>query len=218
MQRYIPKKAKARKKATRLGEQRDLPALNKAKPMAAPLEAGELVLALDPSSTRTGWAIGKVIAGDAMVVACGAISRPSKMDWRDGVMAMAVLLESTIRECAEALDEEIGPLSRAICEVPGTAQSGRQQKRRASLAVLGPAAGIQIGTMARMLPVGECHLVPSDGWCKMKKAGRIKAYTADLPVSVYDPSKDTGDQDTGDAIALLRWWTRMQLLHQKTRK
>jgi hypothetical protein len=185
-------------------------------PLECPLVEGELIAAVDPSSTRTGWAIGRAGVLDAEVLASGAVVRPDGQEAIAGAVQMADQLQVAIHRAALQFEPK---LDRIVVEVPGSAQAGRHGgDRSAQLSKYATAAGIQVGGIMRMVRLWGLDLVPSDRWGVKNKAARIRMATMDLPASVYDPAADTGDKDTGDAIALLRWWCRIRRAQAHGRK
>lgn len=170
-----------------------------------------MILAMDPSSTRTGLAALCVDRGQATLVDAWAITPDLRgraaQDATQRLGDMRTHLEAAIRDCAA----QAGGVSQivGVVEIPGSGQAGKMRQRAASLAVYAFAAGYQ----ASILAAGCRRMIyaPSSQWTRLgggraiPKDRRLALVAAHPAVGGrYAPSADPGG-DIGDAIALGLW-------------
>jgi len=156
------------------------------------------VLALDPSSTKTGWALCREGLGFEPVRS-GVLSRPDR--WPAYLRLRCLQVE--VRDLVLSLD---GEFDRVVVEVPGVKQAGRMRSKYSTAGTYAAAVGIVLGVAYE-----HCDLVvavASDHWTRMggafgqRKGRRLAALEH---ASSYERSGDRGG-DEGDAISLGAWY------------
>jgi len=162
------------------------------------------VLAFDPSSTATGWAIMDSDGG-LEPVSVGVIRRPET--WNPWFRIRCINYD-VIR----LLDRIGGGVDRIVVEIPGTSQAA---KGRQAYGLPGPYAAAVGMVLAESWRVG-CPVVTiaSDYWTAgrgrgswgVKKERRLATLAT---LSSYDPGNDPGG-DMGDAIMLGNWYLGLQ--------
>jgi hypothetical protein len=162
------------------------------------------ILAIDPSSTATGWALLD-LAG--RIVQAGNI-RPDKLRSEP---------QFRIKSMAEDLRQLLNEFEPGTVVIEIT--SGKTSKRHGS----GAGAGLGVYGMAvgylwavtdcwlRQLPAeqqGQTQIVPirENLWCRgISKADRIAAVACEFPE--YNPADDPGG-DLADAVSLGQWYLK----------
>ena len=149
------------------------------------------VLAIDPSSTRTGYAV----MADAMTIIDAGLLKPGKVKdpWLHRVRAMTIDLRGLLRE----VEPDI-----VLVEIPHKHNAPHHK----NLAAYGFAAGAMWAECFDHTE--ETHAVSAEVWTG-KKSKSARQLGIDLMYPSYDPAKDKGG-DIADAIGLARWWFRQQ--------
>lgn len=177
-----------------------------------------MILAFDPSSTCTGYAVLTGLARNQLIGAGRFFSEYKKNElpilppWLSTHLMQPELkaawrVAAMVRDAVDII-HEYKP-QRIVVEIPsGRAGKGSKNGAKSSLSVYGMGAGA-IWTAANLAapgivaPVTELQWTPSRG----------DKYTAQIGIAAlypnYDPQKDKG-ADTSDAIGLARWW----IMHQ----
>ena len=151
-------------------------------------------LAIDPSSTCTGWAIAK----DGKIVNGGLI-RP-KASW------------SAIRR-VEAMVDGILPLAHdavnVVVEIPSGKQAGRIKGRAQGLTTYGMAAGAVYGALYAL---HDCQMIPitEAQWTGSRRKKDRPILAAGLWHGYSDQAETDKGMDLADAICLLDWWLRKE--------
>lgn len=154
-------------------------------------KAGPFVLAIDPSSTRTGYAM---MDNRAKLIEVGLLlpNNPRGDPW------MRTLdMVDEFRKLLEAHRPE-----HVVIEVP-THTHRRQFGKPGNLIVYSMAVGA-FCMAAYLHPYGNTHRVPANVWTEGKAKARRQAVIF-LLYSAYQPKRDPG-LDMADAIGLGRWW------------
>jgi len=159
------------------------------------------VLAWDPSSTGTGWAL-LPLSGELAPLASGLICRPET--W-----PVHLRLRCLAGEIARVYAALEGRVHRVVVEIPGTAQAGRARRKFSTSGAYAAAVGIVLAESWRLAPPGcEVVAVASDHWTRLgghhgvPKARRLASLAR---VGAYDGKDDAGG-DRGDAIHLAAWY------------
>lgn len=159
------------------------------------------ILALDPSSTLTGWA---VVHRSGRLIEAGLLRPESRGD------------RSWERVCAlcDSLHELLGQISPGTIIIEWT--KGKVGQRRhgglgAGLAVYGCGVGAQAAVAriwARSQPGVLVDAVLENDWTRsVPKTDRIAAIAATYPAYAAQAAEDEGG-DIADAIGLAAWWIR----------
>jgi len=160
-----------------------------------------VILALDPSSTRTGYA---VLCGDGIVEEAG-LMRPSK--------STAPVFERSVSMGHQAMDvARERSVATVVVESPAPQQGqGRAYKGQASY-------GFGAGIITGMLLSAGCtvYTVRADKWTRQKPKEQ-RAAELEARLSSYDRSQDPG-RDVADAIGLGTWWLRERRLEKERQK
>jgi len=167
---------------------------------AGSLPAGggrEFDLFLDPSSTRTGYAIMK---RPAVILEAGHL-KPRRRDdsAEDRITTMAIDLEELIRK---------RPPSSIVIEIPSGKVHGRLRGNAPHLVVYGMAVGAMYWAARSAVDSipGGIHLVNANEWTRgQSKAKRCRLIAAEFPAYAKDFASDSGG-DMADAIGLGVWW------------
>lgn len=166
------------------------------------------LLALDPSSTRTGYAVGTGPARDDLIDA-GLLTPDRAGDAVERIRSMrADLLDLLNEHQPDAV----------IIEVPGPHTHRRIGHHAAGLPIYGMAVGVILDVCWSYQAKASHRLVrvdtvePNDWTRGSRKAHRMRCMAADYPG--YDARKDPGG-DTADALALMQWWFRQQLVKER---
>jgi len=155
-----------------------------------------MLISIDPSSTRTGWAVGDVGIEDA-----GAIKNAGK--------CYTERVKSTI----EGLDVIMAayPIDTAIIEIPSGKTHGRLRGRNISgLPVYGFAVGAVWLLLVSKLKVENVNTAFDNQWTHGKNKEYRKPLAAHL-YPKYTKLKDSGG-DISDAICLWDWFKKQQLI------
>jgi hypothetical protein len=154
-----------------------------------------LLLALDPSSTRTGYALMSGVE-DRQLIEAGIFRPTSSKDARTRIRQMAKDLSDIL---AQTAPDEI------VIEVPGSRVARGRMGAGAGLTIYGTAVGYMLAVLDQLAP-GRVIEVDAWEWTKgqqkAKRATRVGAM-----YRTYDAAKDAGG-DCADAIGLGRWWLR----------
>lgn len=170
------------------------------------------LLALDPSSTRTGYA---VLRGDRTIIEAGVI-RPKRV-----VKALADRVRSVLVEVSTLLNEH-RPTA-CVVELPGTVMYRRQLMAVAGstnrvagvskrLVMYAAAAGAVYGAMVAVSNLLPWTMIVAGVEATTWTRGKAKADRAmwlKLEYPKYDPATDPGG-DVADAIELGLWWLTEQ--------
>jgi hypothetical protein len=167
-------------------------------------ETPVILLALDPSSTCTGYAVWR--AGE--LHAAGLLRPPAKLPAEQRVGRM-------IKDLEDVYDEHVP--THAVIEIPDAHVHGaRKRAGGAGLALYGMAAGmLYVATcllIDELLPRSEGHHVSrvtpvrASEWTGGSRK-RVRQGVVAATVPQYDAAADRG-ADAADAIALGRWWMR----------
>lgn len=162
-----------------------------------------MILALDPSSTRTGYAV----TDDAGRVVDAGILKPNRADDppNDRIAAMAAELPSLVREYG---------VREVVIEDTSGKVGGRHRGGGAGLAVYGKAVGWFIAVARTLLPPGRVHCVLENTWTRgRRKPDRASA----VALAAGSPRQLAGDRghDAADAIGLAQWFVQARRLDAK---
>jgi len=167
------------------------------------------LLSLDPSSTRTGYAIFDVASHASFVPReCGYLSPNSAKDSAvDRIRTMGTELRQIVRdECPHV----------AVIEVTTGKVQRRHKGGGAGLGIYGEAVGYMLGQLdmaSTLHPHEAMAVIPvleNDWTCGVRKAARQMAIAARYPQFAAGFAKDTG-ADAADALGLGDFWIRMEL-------
>lgn len=159
-----------------------------------------MILTLDPSSTRIGWALWQA----GRCVRAGAIKpRRAKDQALDRIDWMVDQLQATIGTIVQS-DNRRRPIVTVIEVTSGKVNARRHGGGGAGLAIYGDAVG-SVRTMLRLSSdVKQCIRVFENRWIGgFDKAKRRRVAAAEW--IHYDRKTDPG-ADIADAIALGAWW------------
>lgn len=161
------------------------------------------LLSIDPSSTRTGYAV-MTSPDDAGLVEAGALRGKGGDPY--------TRIDSIVADVMELIDEHRPAL--AVIETT-SGKTARRMKRNASgLPIYGAAVGairqVLIEQMGKANVVGVLENDWTNGVPKTKRLAWLR-YTSEK----YAATEDTGG-DIGDAIALGRWWLTANALRKET--
>lgn len=167
----------------------------------------DLILAIDPSSKRTGWA---VMTMGGQLREAGIIT-PAKQS------AASQYRIASMREDLQTLLEEVRPTIVLIEYVSSHVGRRRHQGEGSGLAVYGCAVGVTwqaVEDWKHTLPAERqsrtlIHLIDPDVWTAgVEKEQRQLAVASEYPT--YDPKVDPGG-DIADAIGLGVWFQRERI-------
>jgi Holliday junction resolvasome RuvABC endonuclease subunit len=154
-----------------------------------------LLLSLDPSSTRTGYALMHG-AEDRQLVEAGILKPTTTKDARTRIRQMAADLRALL---AETAPDEI------VIEVPGSQVSRGRHAGGAGLTIYGTAVGYLLAVLDHH---AADRVIEVDAWVWTKGQQKAKRTTrVGAMYRNYDERKDRGG-DCADAIGLGRWWLR----------
>ncbi len=158
------------------------------------------ILAIDPSSTCSGYAWGYPFALGAQVYFAGRHQPKKRAKAADRIQLMCDFFANFIQEHEP---------SQIVIEAPSGKIHGRFSKTKMSaLAIYGMAVGAIWATCRYCRPSLDVptHLINANEWTagKNKDARRIRAKAL---LSTYSKTQDPGG-DTSDAICLLDWFCR----------
>lgn len=159
------------------------------------------ILALDPSSTKTGYAVadGGEIIDFGVLTPNRTKDPPNTRIW---VMLMA---------CGDLMNEH-RPFSAVVIEDTSGKIAGRLG-RASGLAIHGKAVGMFIMKAVQFMGgTRQVHLVLENDWTRGTPKAKRQKNVAYLLGDKYDPAKDPGG-DVADAIGLLNWWMDKQKLN-----
>lgn len=158
-------------------------------------------LSLDPSSTRTGYALWS----GSILIEAGTL-RPDRT--RDDVFTR---VDTMVRELRALVDEmRSGKIETAVIEVPsGRRGRGSEGGATGHLALYGVAVGA-IRETCRGLGI-EVVATSEREWTRGRPARRRQSIVARTVVG-YDASKDTG-ADVSDAIGIGQWWISQRMVN-----
>ncbi|TVQ64036.1 MAG: hypothetical protein EA379_02855 [Phycisphaerales bacterium] len=169
------------------------------------------ILAFDPSSTCTGYALAEAEPSLPMGarILVGGIIRPRRAD--DAHRRIAETARDAVQVYTDAL-ELIEPQRRhtlrVAVETPGRS-FGARQRQAAGLLTYGMAVGAVHGALALELHHGPCDdaevlcIDPAD-WKRWRGKQASRDRCADLWPD-YDPAADTADADMADACLIAAW-------------
>lgn len=164
---------------------------------AAPNAATLTVLAIDPSSTCTGYA---VFAGGKLVDAGRLTPARTRDDANVRILAMLDALDDLCREHAE--------LSHIVIEDTSGKVGRRHGGAGAGLAIHGKAVGaVWLHLLLRRH--APLTLVRENDWTRGTPKDTRKLRVARAHRGAYDPAQDKGG-DVADAIGLGEWWLAEQ--------
>jgi hypothetical protein len=165
------------------------------------------ILAIDPSSTKTGWATG---TGRRELLTFGLLQPKGSAYSRVWSMAHSIR-EIMLQHEPDAV----------VIETP--AQQARKIGSRGQ-ATYGMAVGVILAVVRMQRGYwGRVHISAADDWGQKyrKPAGYsdVKTWRKRLAASefpgIYDPATDPGG-DTADAICLMQWWYTEQVIKEAT--
>ncbi len=154
----------------------------------------DYLFAIDPSSTRTGWAV--LLPGEVYVNS-GAIRPSAKLP-----------PYSRIGETCDVLLELLGHFDPAVVVIEWTSgkRHDRAPKNISGLGIYGVAVGALWREAVRACPEATIEGVLENVWTGgIPKSHRKQIAAAMFPA--YDPSNDLGS-DESDALMLGVWWQR----------
>lgn len=160
------------------------------------------VLALDPSSTCTGYAL---IGFDGHIIDAGRIRPHRDKDANHRITAVAtevIDLFTTSRPDIVVMEDTSGKVS------------GRHKGHGAGLSVYGKAIGYLWGRLAAVGAVVE--MVPENEWTGGRRKSARAAGVKLAHGRTLDLSADTG-HDAADAVALGEWWIARQRFAEASR-
>jgi hypothetical protein len=174
------------------------------------------VLGIDPSSTRTGYAILTGLEPADLLEAGYLTPARTKDTANQRIDAMVADLETLLKEQEPVIDV-------VVIE----ASSGKVGKRHkgggAGLAIYGQAIGeLRRAVLAIMPPEysggrGRVVMVPENEWTRSRPKGERNAGIAAIyPAYAAEVCHDTGG-DVGDAIGIARWWITTEQLVRSAR-
>lgn len=183
------------------------PAIERAETYAALPQELRMILALDPSSTLTGYAI---LSLDRKLIDAGRL-RPTRTrdDANTRILAMAADLYAVSND------------NPAISQVVIEDTSGKVARRHgagggAGLAIHGKAIGALWFECRRIFGGGIIEMVKENDWaCGTSKGKRQQRIMLEFGCSGYDAAQDKGG-DTADAIGLGLWWIGQQAIRRAT--
>lgn len=154
-----------------------------------------MILALDPSSTCTGYALGE---DDGTFREAGVLRpRPTRLPFELRVQSMVTDLREFLRDHSP---------STIVLEVPSGKIHGRLQRANGIINY-----GFAVGAIWLACCIyggAQLHTVADNVWTRgRQKAKRQRELAASLPA--YDAAKDKG-ADCADAIELMQWWAEKQ--------
>ena len=153
------------------------------------------ILALDPSSTVCGFAIGNT-RGE---IEQAGLLKPS------GKHQAIERAEEIAREVVDLI--ELWGIDAVVVETPAPAAAPRKGQNQRGQATYGMAVGIIWATI-RWHWSTPIESVPADLWTRHRsKARRIEEIAA--RITSYDKASDPGG-DCADAIGLLEWWAEKE--------
>ncbi len=155
-----------------------------------------LVLAIDPSSTRTGYALLK----DSMTILDAGLLKPNKT--RDPAIKRVIAMTKDVRALLYDYRPDV-----ALVEMPHK----HNKPRHKNLAIYGVAAGTMLWVCYEFnlhSEEGETHPVNAETWTE-KISKDIRQDLIQMQFDQYDPAKDPGG-DIADAIGLALWWFSKQ--------
>ena len=164
----------------------------------------QTILAIDPASKTTGWAIMT-----AFEIIDGGILRSTSTETAINRIQQQV-------EClTEIIDKAKGVgVDECVIEIPGGKQGAKTGGRNvASLSVYGMAAGAMWATLrASGLHV---HTVSPEWTRGLTKKKRQQNVSYKWRASGYDVTMDSPDADLADAIGLGEWWLVTRKLNRE---
>lgn len=163
-----------------------------------------MILALDPSSTRTGYALG---TGAGQIVEAGYFTPVAKSPAMERIRSMA----GDLLELLDGHEEELAGIVVEVCS--GRPGSGSRRGASSSLAIYGMAAGAMWMASVMWGPGKSAtrgdvpvHAVTEQEWTRrVPKKDRQLGIAGLFPQYAAAISQD-GGADVADAIGLMRWW------------
>lgn len=153
-----------------------------------------ILLALDPSLTCTGYAVG---TSDRHLIESGRITptcTSGKVDATLRAWSMCKDIDDLIRE---------HDIEQAVVETPAP-QAPRGKHGSKGQAKYGVAVGVIACHVIESLGIGKVTVVAADDWTgQVPKQRRALCVAADFPN--YSTKRDPG-LNVADAIALMQWW------------
>jgi hypothetical protein len=170
------------------------------------------ILALDPSSTRTGYAILTSPTADGLVEAGYLRPERSTDRYLDRITAMAQDLHGLISMTAG--------IDLVVIEMPsGRCGGGQRRGAGSSLIVYGVAAGMLWGVAVGRVGTGvkAVETVFENVWTgRVSKGVRQQRIAAQFPSYAKACAADTGG-DTADAIGLGVWYLEEHIIERANR-
>lgn len=160
------------------------------------------IIALDPSSTKTGYAIGH---DERTLIECGVLTSGG-----NALVRIAAMADDVQRLLRQHLPDVV------VIEVPSGKTHRRMGKNISGLPIYGMAAGaVYIITRHYVRWRGREHKAvelatpDQNEWTRgTKKALRQRCVAMDFPQ--YDKRQDPGG-DASDAVALMQWFCRERM-------
>lgn len=163
-----------------------------------------MLLSLDPSSSRTGYAIYRDPEPSGLIESGAIIAETSDRTPLDRVVTMGSALQQLI--------SDHNPTA-AVIEIPSSHVSARHHGRGAGLATYGFAVG-WLGCMAALLIKSSSITWVDNSWTGSESAKR-RAARISLLFPHYEARRDRGG-DECDALALGLWYGARQRLQRTT--
>lgn len=159
---------------------------------------GELIIGLDPASTRVGFA---VLMSDWQLAAFGVLSVPAKLEPIRRIAALAQEVERLVSE------SHTRDLYVAVEVTTGKVGQRHGQGGGAGLAVYGMAVGALFWAVSTSIPMARIVAVRENVWTNRKpKAQRLELIA--LQFGIYGGFRADGRDpggDAGDAIGIACW-------------
>ncbi len=154
------------------------------------------ILAIDPGSKRTGWALMRTGAIHYAGYLESKVKTPiDRVRW----MIRDLRVQLMIRGLCSELD-----LTIVIEITSGKVNRNRHGGGGAGLAVYGMAVGMIVQACSKWVPLDRLHTPTENEWTgSTSKAKRIRIAQAEYPDN--DAKADPG-ADMADAIAMCAWW------------
>jgi hypothetical protein len=174
-----------------------------------------LVLALDPSSSATGWAIFQ----NGTLLECGVFTVPGHWDsWR-----RTTYLARNLAVWVRQTQTKLGPFQAVLVEVASNYRHAKRAVKSSrfslgGLMTLGHSQGFQIGIL-ETLEVPWEPVLESDWTGGIPKTLRAIRMSSVYPIyqDFFHQNKDPG-LDAADAVGLGDWWYQKMKWEQKCQR
>lgn len=156
------------------------------------------ILGLDPSSTKTGYAVLERGAGTVRLIDAGCL-KPERC--KDDALTRTMAMRLSLVELLQEHEPD-----RAVVEVP-SGKVGGGQRRGASasaMAIYGVAVGVMLATCLERLGSRVLTVDEREWTGRVPKGTRARRLAAEFAAYRAVMSKDGGG-DIADAIGLARW-------------